>query len=176
MNTDILNTKNGFNISHLNICSLKNKVDMLKITFENLNQHIITLSETWLTDIDNTDLLSIDGYSLIRLDRNRLNENITRGGGLAMYIKDGINFSMTKFQNLNRTNEFIELQSLYIKNEYCKDLIIFNIYRPPSGNIIEFIKILEEISLEVDQKGKYDIFMIGDYNINGQEKIRIIAS
>ena len=59
----------GFKMVHLNVCSLRNKIDTLSIFIDNLNLKIISLSETWLNDQDNNDLLKIDTYKLIRHDR-----------------------------------------------------------------------------------------------------------
>ena len=51
------------------------------------------------------------------------------------------------------------------QNEYCKDIIIANCYRPPSGTIDNFIKILEFRLNQIDLS-KNDVFVIGDLNID----------
>ena len=63
-------TKRGFRIAHLNYQSINNKFDIIKQQIRDANFDIFTLSETWLTSDNSSNLLEIQGYNLIRLDRS----------------------------------------------------------------------------------------------------------
>ena len=68
-------------IMHLNICSLRYKVDILEI--ESNKYDIITLSETNLNNTINSERLSLSGFHpIIRGDRKDRG-----GGGVAIYVK-----------------------------------------------------------------------------------------
>ena len=79
----------GLKIAHLNIQSLRNKIDHLNILLHDNNIDILCITETWLTnEIDDSEI-SIPGYSICRNDR----DNLERGhGGIINYIINGINY------------------------------------------------------------------------------------
>lgn len=69
---------------HINIRSLLPKLEQLTDFLVDKNVSILALSETWLNRDISDNLLSIQGYNLIRIDRDG------RGGGVALYIKDSL--------------------------------------------------------------------------------------
>ena len=74
----------AFRIYHLNICSLCNKVDELRLFCERHKPHILTLNETWLgASFDNDELL-MPGYGIFRNDRNKF------GGRMAIYVDENL--------------------------------------------------------------------------------------
>ena len=81
----------GIHISHLNTRSLLNKHDLIKIQMEALGFDMFTFSESWLTEYVTDELIHIDNYNLIRLDRN-WNDGRSRkpkkGGGVGAYIHE----------------------------------------------------------------------------------------
>ena len=160
--------KNGFGIAHINVCSIKNKFDLLKLKCADENFHVLTISETWLTQLDEDTMFNIPDYNLIRLDRDwgHVNGIPKSGGGLCMFIKNGVDFSDTKLQHLNLSSNNIEIQIIYITNKLCKDLIVINIYRPPTANIYEFIRTLENTIKLCNPNDKHDVFVLGDFNVD----------
>ena len=75
----------GFKIAHLNILSVRNKIDELRLFLHHNDFDILCLSETWLTsNIDNNEVY-INGYDICRLDRKG-----TQGRGVLCYIKSTI--------------------------------------------------------------------------------------
>ena len=83
MTSSVLPQK-GFRMGHLNICSLRNKVDDVFDILSEYNLHLLALTETHLNPDINSDVLKIEGYNMFRLDRG------TRGGGVAVYCQDHI--------------------------------------------------------------------------------------
>lgn len=74
----------GLKIAHLNICSLRNKIQDITGILENNNLHILAISETHLDVTIEDFLLHVNGYLLYRCDRN------INGGGVAFYVQDQI--------------------------------------------------------------------------------------
>lgn len=52
------------------------------------NLDIIGVVETWLTEEHQMGEISIPGYRIIRRDRNEI--RLQRGGGLLLYVRDGL--------------------------------------------------------------------------------------
>ena len=59
---------------------------------------------------------------------------------------------------------FLEAQWLKIDNKNAKNIIVFNLYRPPEGNLTEAIQYLNKCLLSLNT-AKTDIFILGDLNV-----------
>ena len=115
----------GLRIGHLNVNRLYNKLDQIKELLTELSLDILGISETWLTaDILNNDL-HIQGYTLTRRDRQPGSKS--QGGGLAVFIKDGVNFKV-RSDLMKSDTECIWLE---ICRPKCKPFIIGHVYKPP---------------------------------------------
>ena len=80
--TSINKLPKGLILAHINICSLRNKIQDLSLFLQLNKIDILMISETHLDHfIDNSDV-DIGGFSIYRNDRNRF------GGGVAIYIRD----------------------------------------------------------------------------------------
>ena len=107
----------------LNINSITNKHEELKLLVTELQPDIITIQETKLKKHNKTP--QIPTYSAIRTDRAN-----GKGGGLVTYIKHNITFSDTKIPNfINPINTELQIIQLHITNK--KIYTIANIYIPP---------------------------------------------
>ena len=85
---DIKSTR-GLKIAHLNVRSLRNKVDLLRLEqFDNIAIDVLTLSETWLDSNIQDSEICLPGFTLVRRDR----EGSKSGGGVAIYVRDGLPF------------------------------------------------------------------------------------
>ena len=72
--------ESNLKIVYFNVCSLRNKTDLVKAKFNTFD--VICISETWLHK-DDVDNIVIPGYHTpVRKDR------MTRGGGVAIYVKE----------------------------------------------------------------------------------------
>ena len=61
-------------------------IDEFRMYGLNHQYDIICVIETWLDNTVNDDEVELDGYDLVRKDRNR------HGGGVAMFIRSTINY------------------------------------------------------------------------------------
>ena len=79
---EVLNS--GLSILHLNIQSLKPKIDILEVEAQPYD--ILVLTETWLSSEVQNQCLFIPNYGLpFRCDRKE-----RHGGGVAVYVRDGL--------------------------------------------------------------------------------------
>jgi len=73
---------------YFNARSIASKIKELELLVINEGIDIVGITETWLnSNISDTEM-GIDGYTLLRKDRN----DNKRGGGVALYIKNDISF------------------------------------------------------------------------------------
>ena len=126
------------------------------------------MSETWLTTMFNSNMITVPGYIIYRHDRQTLREdrpNITKkGGGLAVYVKDDIHVDATSMENMNLSNQDIEIQCLVIRPPSQKRFVLVNIYRPPSGNFQQFSDTLVECLDHITSVEDLETFVMGDFN------------
>ena len=157
----------GIIMGHLNVRSLWNKFDLINTTFSGSCFDIIGMSETWLSSHYGDTILDIDSYSLYRLDRQTLNvqNNIKKGGGVCLYVKKSLNVTNTHLERLCTSNTDIECQWIEIVNLNQRNIMICNAYRPPQGNVENFISYLESCLENIDFS-IYDVFIMGDINID----------
>ena len=71
-------------IAHLNIDSVQNKLDDLKLLKRELKSQVIFLSETKIDSSYKDDQFSMRGYNMFRKDRKK------GGGGLMAFISTNI--------------------------------------------------------------------------------------
>lgn len=86
----MLNSKSDcLNFCHMNVASIRNKIDELRHTVEGSNIHILSFSETWLKGYVSDKSVEIPGFKLLRSDRR-----VIRSGGVAMYVHKSLKFKL----------------------------------------------------------------------------------
>ena len=164
-----LSTAKGFKLVHLNVRSLVKKIDQIRILLQSTSIDIITFSETWLISHLSSALFNIAGYKLLRQDRLNKKKSGKRGGGLLTYVKDRHSSACEVLEELNVSNENIEAQWTLIHRPHCKNIVIGNLYRPPSGDLVKALKYLDECLGSINLS-KVDLFLLGDLNVNLLDK------
>ena len=159
----------GLKLVHLNVRSLPKKIDQLRLTLHGVNVDVFTISESWLRSALGSKLFDIDGYRIFRLDRESCGLNKKRGGGLVTYVNEKHAPLASKMENLDISTRHLEAQWIKIDRPNCRDIIIGNMYRPPSGNLDLAIAYLDETLKSLNLQ-KVDIFLLGDLNINFKNK------
>ena len=81
-------TRKGLHFIHLNINGLLPKIDELRYIAKNSNAAVIGISETKLDNTVYDSEVAVDGYNIVRNDKNR------KGGGVACYIRNNICFNL----------------------------------------------------------------------------------
>ena len=70
----------------LNVASLTKYIDEIRLLLYDKKLDVLALNETRLDSSISDELLAIDGYDIIRADRNR------NGGGVCIYIRCHVNY------------------------------------------------------------------------------------
>ena len=133
-------------ISILNVRSLIKHIDELRL-FE-----IISVNETMLNLSVSNQEIKINGYDIVRKDRNR------HGGGVAIYIRTSINFIIRD----DLTDDNLETITLEISKPKAKPFLINSWYKPPNTTL-EIFKAFEDLITRMHSENK-EIILLGDYN------------
>ena len=119
--------KNVF-LGHLNINFIKNKFEsvweLIKDTF-----NIFLLSASKLDSSLPDDQFSIPGYQIARKDRDR------NGGGLLLYISEGIPFKIIQNSSLPPTLEVLPIEINLGRFRF----LLIGLFKPPSVSEKEFL-------------------------------------
>lgn len=141
-----------------NVQSLRSKVDELSIVVSIHKVDIICITETWLSNEIETSLVDIPGYSMVRNDRLA-----RRGGGTAMYIKDGLLFkgvNVNDHLNVETEGTFVDFPSL--------NLCMFCLYIPPQLRTetqkLTLANIDEIVDNFMNGHPKREVIILGDFN------------
>ena len=138
---------------HLNIKSLLSKIDELRAIAKKSRATVIGITESKLDETVLDGEINIDGYELVRSDRNR------HGGEVAYYIWIDISFNVR--DNFPSEVENIFFDMLLPKT---KAILIGILYRPPDQS-----KFLDKLSTTVSETDNFDdqeVYILGDLNIN----------
>ena len=146
--------ENCFNFIHINPGSLKPHLGELRLIVQNTAVHAIAVSETWFSEKTNNNLVAINDFSLFRHDR--LNK---RGGGVAIYLRNGIKARIIGKSNANAKVEFLFLE---IDNRSGTKLCFGVVYNPPANPLSTPLKnILSSVASEYA-----NVIVVGDFNLN----------
>lgn len=141
-----------------NVCSFHSKTDQIISFIASLNQpELLVISETWNTP-NNIGNCKIDGYNSVHTHR----KPPTRGGGISIFAK--CEFEMDELPQFSVCAEYIEIcvAKIKISNE---TICLIGIYRPPDGNISEFLASLGNLLSDYFFRN-YVVVIAGDMNIN----------
>ena len=138
-------------VAHLNICSLRNKIDELRCLQLLCKFEVLAITETHLDETVLDTALNIDGMKLLRLDRKG-----RKGGGCALYFAEHLHA-------IHRKDLFIEgLEAIWLQVKTSSTLALFSvIYRPPDDNLF-----FERINTPLEKAWlrSENIFLLGDFN------------
>ena len=148
----------SFSLLHINSRSLNKNFEYLENTLNTLNSFqfsVIGISETWLHS-NSPPLFNLPNYHMVRADREG-----RRGGGVAFYVAEHLNFKVRHDIEFKDTEVlFIELENITGKN-----IIIGLIYRPPNTQLDLFYESFENCLDTLTTENKH-VYSMGDYNIN----------
>ena len=155
---------NHLTVMHFNIRGLLNKLTLLRelistLSDNNARPDAILLCETLLSDAKQT-CCHLDGYSLITCNRN------SRGGGLAILLRNDFQYNRLKEQEINIPKEF---ESLIIEitppSQSTPIATLAEIYRNPRSSERLSIDRYQDVLNNLD-RGSNDIIIGTDQNMN----------
>ena len=120
------------------------------ITSKVIKADIICLQETW--KIHNVDNIRLEGFNRLLYKERRAG----RGGGVGMYIKEGV-----IYEEVDTFYKHGHIESIGIKTVINdKQVIIISIYHIPKNNIEELKNFFNSLSRNTNY------IILGDVNIN----------
>ena len=141
---------------HINAQSIPAHYPDLLSSFENTNVHAILVSESWLKPCLPSIAYSLPGFQLIRNDRTG-----RAGGGVAIYLKAHIPFTILDYSHYNK-NDTVGPEHLFVELTFSHTKVLLGVYYSPSVTVDNFESF--EIVLEkLTPSYKHSIIM-GDFN------------
>ena len=133
---DIKSTR-GLKIAHLNIRSLANKTDSLRLEgITNKTFDVLTLSEIWLDYSTSDAEIKLPGFVCIRKDRTGNEEGY---GGVAIYVREDLAFRLRSDIHTGGGQECLWIELIRVK---CKPMLLCCAYRSPDADFQTFISSL----------------------------------
>ena len=157
-NACLLPGNNLFRVAHVNVRSLIPHFSLIKDLISIMSLDILALSETWLRDSDDSNMVSIRDFCIVRSDRR----TGARGGGAALYVSGSLSFTVIDF-SVFLVNTMIDIAGVVIFLRR-KRLAVLSTYRPPHSPIADLRTVelcLGHIAGCVD-----GIICLGDLNVN----------
>ena len=153
-----------FSMIHFNARSLSRNFDQIHAYLSSVKHQfsVIGISETWINP-DSHTLFSLDGYHFIHADRPS-----GRGGGVALFIREDLNF---KLCNCSQLCKGVDYLCIDIDCKPFKNIIVGIVYRQPKSTVSAFTPFFEKIINDNDGKNKRVYFM-GDFNIDLKKKVQ----
>ena len=148
-----INNVNNLVVASININSIRNKFDQLKLLV-NDNVDILIVEETKIDETFPTGQFIMDGYMPpFRKDRNQY------GGGLLIYVKDNIPAKLVENYKMPTDIESIFIELNFRRNKW----LLMGTYHPPSQCTKYFYT---EVGKALDcYMDTYDnILLLGDFN------------
>lgn len=148
---------------NLNVRSVRNKTDMLSVFLHTLHYpHVICLTETWLSN-EEAKVLNVPHYNVATY----YCRTKTRGGGVAILVRDDIQFSIKSLCSISVTEQQFEAVSINVVfNEV--NVNINCLYRSPNACQDIFINSMEKLLMLIS-KIKGPKFVCADFNYNFAE-------
>ena len=142
--------------------SLLNKIEEIDCIVIEASPELIGITEFWLTSQIDNQQVAIDGYSIHRLDRSCLDK--LGGGGLVWFTKTQLNAQPLPELNNCANN----MECLWVKLIFPQTKPVYYglIYRPPDGNITEFLNELDSVIIELPSRSRCEINICEDFNID----------
>lgn len=151
---------NSLNIFYQNVRGLNTKLINFRSSIPLfICYDVIILTETWLSSDVHDSELGLNGYQIFRVDRNYLNSNYSRGGGVLIAIKSYIKTSLicTNFNTLEQIYTLLFINSFKI--------LIGAVYLSPMSTLPDFEAHTSSIEHLISSTNPTSILLCGDYNL-----------
>lgn len=166
MNSALIKRK--LNICHINVqslCARKfSKFEELRKTFEGSSVDVICMTETWLDNSVSDQMICINGFRLVRIDRNR------RGGGIGVYIRRDLFYRvLSKLTIIDSPESMPQTEYLVLEIGVGSHRLLLAVYyNPPETNCADILaKHITDYSLNYTSS-----FFIGDFNTDPRKPTR----
>ena len=107
--------------------------------------------------------------AVYRLDRPQGKGRKCRGGGLITYVNTVHTAHCEPLAHMNAATAHVEAQWIKIHRPNCKNVVICNVYRQPTGELSRLTEYLDEC-LQSLNLAITEVYVLGDFNVNYQNK------
>lgn len=150
-----------------NARSLRNKFNELSSVILTYDLDVICVTESWISEFYNGDLLSefeIHGYRSYLYQRND-----SKGGGVILYVRDGFTVRSLDSIKVDPCVESVWLDLKCIDNTWVRIALFYRSPCPPNGkdhNYIKWLnnKYIEEINRGIENIRNDVVLLLGDFN------------
>ena len=154
----------------LNTRSVVNKAPLLQSLITDNDLAILAITETWVKSDDPPWVKSDDppviingpappGYRILHVHRDNPDQN--RGVGLAVIHRDTINIQPRKHK-INHSLFELQLVNITLQS---RDIVLANIYRPPSSSKSLFFEEFGSLLTNLGTKVVDRLIICGDFNL-----------
>lgn len=134
---------------------MKNKLDEVANSVIYNNCDINVFTESWLCDDIADNFIQIPKYNIIRKDRHN------NGGGIIIYIKQSIDFTLISFDNIQN----YEIISLFVQSFKLLIIAVYHPYWNDTSAHENTLAIFDNIIMNVQDKyANVNIAILGDFN------------
>ena len=130
--------------------------DLALLLKNNSDIDIIALTETWLNDEWQNETIDLQGYRILRKDR----QNSKRGGGVLLYVKDELSLQPLNTEFHNSNCEIVR-GLIRIGTANC---LIGCAYRPPNSTDEENFSLFHSITEMCVRHPNARLILVGDFN------------
>ena len=146
-------------VLNTNARSLSNKLDELDLVLQANNVGIAGISETWCTSDMPDEALAINGYNIVRRDRE-----FRRGGGVMCYVRSDIPFKTWPALQSEQETIWITARPSKLPRQFST-LLIGTLYHPPNANNRDMLSHLTTSIDTILKDHPYaGILLMGDFN------------
>ena len=162
-NAEAIKNLKGITYAYLNIRSLYKHFDDVKMFLDKTGIDVLLLGEAFLNYSVTKSELEIDKYTLYRYDRD-LGTGRRSGGGLVAYVRNHYNFEL--MENWSICTYDVEYIWLKLNLKDTRPTYISAVYRPPSGNLVNALELIENKINDINGDRLADIVILGDWNVD----------
>lgn len=124
------------------------------------NFDIIILVETWLNDSITDAELGFDNFNIFRVDRDSINSDYLRGGGVLIAVKNHLFSRVLKLSVASVEQLFVDIRLEH------KHIIIGTVYVPPASDLSVYESHCLSVEEVITMLPNADLLIAGDYNLS----------
>ena len=132
-------------------------------TATDASPEVIGITETWLNSTVTNNMVAITGYNISHFDHTK---ESGKHGGSSLVFYHKTNIACEHIPNSDHCDRTIECLWIRLRLTSVKPIYYGLIYRPPTGNVLNFWDKLENICLELRTEHHCEINILGDINLD----------
>lgn len=148
----------SLHVAHINVQSLKNKVNELEAFLIGQVPHtgVLCITEHWLQSADQVDSINLDCFSVAScFCRTQL-----RCGGSMIFVREGLDYVKLSHVDHLSVELHCEMSAVRLVN---LNVTVYCLYRSPNGSFSTFLDILEQVLEAKESRG--NVIICGDFNV-----------